>query len=270
MDPSGKTAIITGAGSGIGRATAVALAAAGANIVIADVNEEGAAETAALIDKAGGKAATVRVDVRERTDLDAMVAFAEEKFGGLDIIHNNAGVGTPRPRFPEAHVEDWERTLFIDLWAVIAGTQAAVPALQRRGGGVIINTASIAGLMGYMPDPIYGAAKHGVVGFTRSLEYLKPEANIRVNCVCPGVVDTPMVRYADRNMTPAELAQRDAFLKTLPLIAPETIAEAVMQLITDESLNGVAMAITHGRPPRIVEAPIRFNRADPAQTQNQQ
>lgn len=267
MDPKGKVAIVTGGGSGIGRATVLALAATGASVVVADVGEEGGTETVRLAETAGGKAAFVRTDVRRREDLDAMVAFAEREFGGLDILHNNAGVGTPRPRFPDASPEDWDRTLMIDLWAVIAGTQAAVPALRRRGGGVIVNTASIAGLMGYLPDPIYGAAKHGVVGLTRSLEFLAAEANIRVNCVCPGVVDTPMVRYTDRNMTEAELAQREAFLKSIPLIAPETIAEAVMQLITDDSLNGVALAVTYGRPPRIVEAPIRFGRPDPAQSQ---
>ena len=267
MDPNGKVAIVTGAGSGIGRATASALAAAGASVLVADVNETGGAETVGIIEGAGGKAAFLRVDVRERGDLDRMIAAAEDTFGGLDIIHNNAGIGTPRPRFPDAKQEDWERVITIDLWAVIAGTQAAIPAIKRRGGGVIVNTASIAGLMGYLPDPIYGAAKHGVVGFTRSLEYLKAESNIRVNCVCPGVVDTPMVRFADRNMTPEEIVAREAFLKQMPLIAPETIAETVMQLITDESLNGVAMAVTYGRPARIVEAPIRFGRQDPAQAQ---
>jgi NAD(P)-dependent dehydrogenase (short-subunit alcohol dehydrogenase family) len=196
-----------------------------------------------------------------------MIAFTEMMFGGLDILHSNAGVGTPRPRFPDSPLEGWERTLAIDLWAVIAGAQVAVPAMKRRGGGIIINTASIAGLMAYAPDPIYAAAKHGVVGFTRSMEHLKAEANIRVNCVCPGVVDTPMVRLEDRNLTTEERMQRDAFLKSIPLIAPETIAEAVLTLIRDETLNGVAMAVTYGRPARIVEAPIRFNRQDPAQQQ---
>lgn len=267
MDTKGRVALVTGGGSGIGRATSLALAQAGASIVVADINEKGGRQTVESITDAGGAGAFCRTDVRSRTDLDAAVAFAESEFGGLDILYNNAGVGTPRPRFPDASPDDWNRTLMIDLWAVIAGTQASVPALKRRGGGVIINTASIAGLMGYMPDPIYAAAKHGVVGFTRSLEYLKAEANIRVNCVCPGVVDTPMVRLDDRNLTDAERAQRDAFLKTMPLIAPETIADAVLELIRDDSLNGVAMAITHGRPPRIVEAPIRFGRPDPAQAQ---
>jgi NAD(P)-dependent dehydrogenase (short-subunit alcohol dehydrogenase family) len=267
MDPNEKVAIVTGAGSGIGRATATALAAAGASVVVADMNEEGGREAVKQIEEAGGKASFKSVDVRDRAALDAMVAFAEKTYGGLDIIHNNAGVGTPRPIFPGARTEDWERTLFIDLWAVIAGTQAAVPAMQRRGGGVVISTASVAGLMGYLPDPIYAAAKHGVVGFTRSLGYLKAESNIRVNCVCPGVVDTPMVRQVDRNLTPEEIAARDAFLKSIPLIEPATIAEAVLTLIRDESLNSVAMSVTYGRPPRIVEAPMRFGRQDPAQSQ---
>lgn len=266
MDPTGKIAIVTGGGSGIGRATSVALTQAGASVVVADMNETGAAETVRLIQKAGGTASPITVDVRNRDDLDRMVTFAGESFGGLDILYNNAGVGTPNPRYPAASPADWDRTLMIDLWAVIAGTQAAVPALKQRGGGVIINTASVAGLIAYAPDPIYAAAKHGVVGFTRSLQHLLPEANIRVNCVCPGVVDTPMVRFEDRNLTAEEKAQRDALLKTMPLMAPETIADAVLELIRDDSLNGVAMAVTYGRPPRLVDQPFRF-RTDPAQGQ---
>lgn len=266
MDPSGKVAIVTGAGSGIGRATSVALAQAGATIVVADMNETGAAETVRMIQGSGGTAAAVKVDVRNRDDLDRMVASTTDRFGGLDILYNNAGVGTPRPRYPDAAPSDWDRTLMIDLWAVIAGTQTAVPALKQRGGGVIINTASVAGLIAYAPDPIYAAAKHGVVGFTRSLQYLLPEANIRVNCICPGVVDTPMVRFDDRGLSEAEKAARDAMLKTMPLMAPETIADAVMELIRDDSLNGVAMAVTYGRPPRLVDQPFRF-RSDPAQAQ---
>jgi NAD(P)-dependent dehydrogenase (short-subunit alcohol dehydrogenase family) len=268
MELDGKVAIVTGGGSGIGRATAQVLAARSVSVVVADMSEAGGAETVSMVESSGGKAAFVRTDVRKRADLDAMVAFAEKTYGGLDIIHNNAGVGTPQPRFPDAREEDWDRTLMIDLWAVIAGTQAAVPALKRRGGGVVVNTASVAGLIAYVPDPIYAAAKHGVVGFTRSLAYLLPEANIRVNCVCPGVVNTPMVTAVSEGMTPEQLAMRDTFLKSMPMIDPETIAEAVLQLITDDSLNGVAMAVTYGRPPRLVDQPFRF-RSDPAQQQGQ-
>jgi len=265
MDPSGKVALITGAGSGIGRATALLLAENGASIVIADVNDGGGNETVEMVKAAGGEAAFVRADVTSRDDVTAMVAFVKETYGGLDIAHNNAGVGTPGPRFPDARPGDWERTLAIDLLAVVACIQAQVPVLKERGGGVIVSTASIAGLMGYMPDPIYAAAKHGVVGLTRSMEFLQAEANIRVNCVCPGVVDTPMIHQVRDNPDPKARAQAEAMLASMPLIEPRTIAETVLELIRDDSANGVAMAVTYGRPARQVEAPIRFGRSDPAQ-----
>jgi len=264
MDPSGKVALATGASSGIGRATAIALANAGAAVAIADMDGDGGLETVRLIEEVGGKAAFVQTDVTKRDDLAMMVSFAEETFGGLDILHNNAGIGTPPPRYPEAPVDLWERTIAIDLWAVIAGTQAAVPAMKRRGGGVIVNTASVAGLIAYLPDPIYAAVKHGVVGFTRSLTYLKGEANIRVNCVCPGVVNTPMIRKGMEALSGEERAQREALLNQMPLITPEEIADAVMDFVKDDSLNGEAMGVTYGRPRKLVPPAIRFQR-DPAQ-----
>jgi NAD(P)-dependent dehydrogenase (short-subunit alcohol dehydrogenase family) len=264
MDPSGKVALVTGAGSGIGRATAIALAKAGASVAIADMDGAGGRETVRLIEDGGGRAAFVQIDVTKRNDIERMVSFTEETFGGLDILHNNAGIGTPPPRYPEAPVDLWERTIAIDLWAVIAGTQAAVPAMKRRGGGVIVNTASVAGLIAYLPDPIYAAVKHGVVGFSRSLTYLKDEANIRVNCVCPGVVNTPMIRKGMEGLSGEERAQREAFLNQMPLITPEEIADAVMEFVKDDSLNGEAMGVTYGRPRKLVPPAIRFQR-DPAQ-----
>jgi NAD(P)-dependent dehydrogenase (short-subunit alcohol dehydrogenase family) len=264
MDPNSKITLITGGGSGIGRATALMLAAQGASIVIADRDEAGARETVSLIAGTGGKAASVGIDVTERDDLERMVSFAEETFGGIDIFHNNAGIGTPQPRFPAARADLWEKTLAVDLWAVIAGVQAVVPAMKRRGGGVIINTASIAGLIAHAPDPVYSAAKHGVVGLTRSLAFLHGEANIRVNCVCPGVVDTPMVRGRPDEMTEMELRAREAFVNTMPLIRPEEIAEAVLEFVHDDSLVGQAMAVTHGPRRRLIDPPLRF-RDDPSQ-----
>ncbi len=264
MDPNGKVALITGGGSGIGRATALALADEGASAVIADLNDDNGRETVHLIEDAGGKAAFVHVDVTKRDDLGRMVSFAEETFGGLDIFHNNAGIGTPQPRFPAAAPDLWEKTLFVDLWAVIAAVQAAVPAMRRRGGGVIVNTASLAGLIAHLPDPVYSAAKHGVVGLTRSLAFLKDEANIRVNCICPGVVDTPMVRGRPEEMSEAELKAREAYISTMPLIRPEEIAEAILEFVRDDSLVGQAMAITHGPRLRLIDPPLRF-RDDPSQ-----
>ncbi len=266
MDPQGKVALITGAGSGIGRATALALARSGASVVAVDIDDDGGRETVSLVEQAGGRAAFVHCDVTMREDLDQAVAFAEETFGGLDIMHNNAGVNTGTPRYPDAEPERWEKTLAIDLWGVLAGVQAAVPALKRRGGGVIINTASIAGLAPYIPDPAYAAAKHGVVGLTRSLVFLRADANIRVNCVCPGVVDTPMIRKGLEQAGPQERAIRMAVLSQMPLIKPEEVAEAVMSLVQDDVLTGEAMSLIAGRPPKLIPPPVSFER-DPAQRQ---
>jgi len=202
--------------------------------------------------------------VTSREDLEAMVAFAEETYGGLDILHNNAGVTTPPPRFPDASPDRWERTIAVDLWSAIAGTQAAVPAMRRRGGGVIVSTSSMAGIIQYQPDPIYAAAKHGVVGLTRALVFLKDEANIRVNCVCPGVVDTPMITSGMGDLTPEQRAQRQAILAQMPLIQPAEIAAAVLELVRDDSLAGEAMGIMYGRPPRLVPPALAFSR-DPSQ-----
>lgn len=264
MDPAGKVALVTGASSGIGRATALALAQAGASIVLADVDEAGGAETVSLVEAAGGKAAFVRTDVTSREDLERAVAFAEETLGGLDIAHNNAGINTPGPRYPDADGAAWEKTIAINLWAVIAGTQAEVPAMRRRGGGVIVNTASIAGVIQYVPDPIYAATKHGVVGFTRALATLNLESNIRVNCVCPGVVNTPMIRKGLEELTVEQRAQRDAMIGSMPLIEPGEIAEAVLELVRDDSLAGEAMGVIYGRPRRLIPPAIEFRR-DPSQ-----
>jgi len=263
MDPAGKVALITGGGSGIGRGTALALAESGAAVVIADIDKAGGQETTALIERSGGKAAFVHTDVTRRDDLERMVAFTEERFGGLDILHNNAGVSTGQPRFPDAPTERWEKTFAVDLWAVIAGTQVAVPAMRRRGGGVIVNTASMAGIVQHPLDPIYAATKHGVVGLTRALVFLKDEANIRVNCVCPAMVDTPMLTREMGEVTPEERAQRDAIMARIPLIEPGEVVDAVLEFIRDDSLAGEAMGIVYGRPRRLIPAAVTF-RDDPA------
>ena len=255
MEISGKTAIITGAGSGIGRATALRLAQEGARVVVADRDDAGAAATVSMITAAGGTAAAVHVDVTVHEDIDAMFAFAATTYGGFDILYNNAGIGTGQPRFPDCPEPQWMRVISVDLVAVIEGIRKAIPLLRQRGGGVIINTASMAGLFGYAADPVYAAAKHGVVGITRALAGLKDEG-IRVNCVCPGVVNTPMVTGILNSVTGSEREEIERVLSRMPMMPPEEIAQGVYELITDDDAAGYAMGIMYSQPHRIVPAPV--------------
>lgn len=256
MELTGKVAIITGAGSGIGRATALRLARDGCAIIVADQNEAGANETVSLVEAAGGKATAIRVDVTNPRDLTSMFDFAATTFGGFDILYNNAGVTTGEPRFPDCPEANWRRTVEIDLCAVIEGTRQAIPRLKARGGGVIISTASLAGLFGFQADPVYAAAKHGVVGLTRALVNLKDEMNIRVNCVCPAVVRTPMATGGIERLTGPMREEAERRLAAMPMLPPEEIAEAVYELIRDDDAAGIVMGVTLGAPRRIVDPPI--------------
>ena len=257
MDLNGKVAVITGGGSGIGRATSLRLAREGCAIVVADWNEEGAQETVRLVVDGGGRASAIRTDVTSSEDITAMLDHAEHEFGRLDILYNNAGVTTGDPRYPDSPEANWRRTVEIDLNAVIEGTRQAVLRMRKRDGGVIIQTASLAGLFGFQADPVYAAAKHGVVGLTRALVHLKDEANIRVNCVCPAVVRTPLVTNSiQRGATDAERAAIAQRVQSMPMLPPEEIAEAVYDLIRDDDATGVVMGITLGDPRRVVEPPI--------------
>lgn len=252
MEINGKVALVTGAASGIGGATALALADAGAAVVLADIDEAGAADTRGAIEQAGGRAAAVRIDVTRQDDIERMVDFAEETFGSLHILHNNAGVNTGWPRFPCADRREWNRTLAINLWAVISGTEAAVPLIQRSGGGAIINSASLAGLIAFETDPIYAATKHGVVGLTRALAFLRDEANIRVNCICPSFVDTALPRRRLEAMSPEERATWEATLNAAPMIDPSDVADLVLEIVRDDTLAGAAIAMTYGEPHRVI------------------
>lgn len=248
MEIKGKVAVITGASSGIGRATAERLAAEGASIIVADLDAEGGAETVRRIESAGAKGFFVRGDVNIESDARRMLEAAIEQFGRLDILHNNAGLATPLPGFPGAALAQWRRVLDTDLIAVVLGTWLAAPIMESRGGGVIVNTASMAGLYPHALDPIYGAAKAGVVNFTHSLAPWSAERKIRVNCVCPGIVDTPMVRKG------LEALKKAGLKSWAPshMLQPEQIADAIVTIVTDDSLSGCSLEI---RPsgPRIVE-----------------
>ncbi len=249
MDVKGKTAVITGGASGIGRATAELLARKGAAVVIADLVEAQGAETVKEIETAGGRAAFIKADVTDEDDARRMLELAVNRFGSLDILYNNAGIAVGLPGYPLAAIKRWRRVIDIDLQAVILGCHLAAPMMDPKGG-VIINTASMAGLYPYKEDPVYGAAKAGVVNFTYSLAPWAAKRNIRVNCVCPGVVDTPLVRRG------IEAAKRAGHTAGIPakILQPIQIAEAVLRLIEDDSLFGRAIEV---RPtgPRLVETP---------------
>lgn len=251
MDPEGKSALVTGAGSGIGLALSAALAERGARIAALDVDPAGLEAARGAAAEAGGEAASIEVDVSRRDELADAFAQAEDRLDGLDIVCNNAGVNTGRPRFPDAPPERWRRTLAIDLEAVVAGTQLAVEALRRRGAGVIVNTASLAAVTPFPADPIYGAAKAGVVGLTQSLAFLDQEG-IRVVCICPGVVDTPLLKRRDLS------ADEEEVLRSIPLLRAAEVAEQVVKLIEDDATHAVALGLLPGRPARVIEPPLRF------------
>jgi len=241
MDIEGKVALVTGAGYGIGRAIARRLAEEHAQVVVNDVDEPHSAETVTVIEEAGGRAAFVLADVSRGDDIGRMISFAEEAFGGLDILVNNAANEIEPPFFPYASADSWRRTLDVCLYGTMSATQQAVKPMGERGGGAIVNLSSMAGV-GFTPhdSPEYAAAKAGIMRFTATLAPLKERLNIRVNCIAPNWVATEKVRAFVPQLT-AE--QRAAWWvpEMSAMATPEDIADAVINLIGDDSIAGRAM-----------------------------
>ena len=227
----GKVAIVTGASGGIGRASALMFAASGASVVVSDLQDEKGQETVDLITAAGGTAIFQHCDVSDEAQVKQLVATAVTNFGGLDFAHNNAGVN--RPGSNEWQTADWSLSLNVNLSAVMYCMREEIAAMQERGGGAIVNTASVNGLVGNPSQPGYVASKHGVVGLSRSAALRFAKEGIRVNAVCPGVVDTPMVEAI------SSIPQyREAIEKMTPMgrmAQPEEIAGAVLWLCSDQS-----------------------------------
>jgi NAD(P)-dependent dehydrogenase (short-subunit alcohol dehydrogenase family) len=250
MDVTGTTAIVTGAGAGIGEAIALRLAREGAQVIVADDDEPAGRDTVSAIEDAGGRAEFVSVDVTQEPAVRRMVEYAEEAFGALAILVNNVG-GYDEPVFPEAEVAHWTANLDRNLRATMLGIHFGVRAMKRRGGA-IVNIASTAGLgLGQHPSPEYAAGKAAVMRLTACLAYLA-DSHIRVNCVCPYTVGTRAVhaRKAELEAAGAELPPplQAVFLD------PAEVADAVLALIQDESLAGRTIVLAGGEPPELLPA----------------
>jgi NAD(P)-dependent dehydrogenase (short-subunit alcohol dehydrogenase family) len=237
MEIEGKAAVVSGGGSGIGRATVLALVQRGADVIVADLDEAGGRQTVDMAAAGPGLAIFRHCDVTQTEDLAGAFACAVEHFGRFDIAFNNAGIGG-EDLFAD-DPGDWAKVVEIDLVAVIDATRIAVREMKRSGkGGVIINTASMGGLLPMPNSPVYAASKAGVVNFSRSLGHLAAEANIRVNAICPSFVDTPLVRRGGEERM-EEMSQMVG-----GILQPEDIAAGVIDLIEDDSRFGSVMRVT--------------------------
>lgn len=235
----GKVALVTGAASGIGRATALAFARAGAKVLVADVQpkqgEAAAREIADDARTAGGDALFVRADVSKADEIQAMVARAVEAFGGLDYAFNNAGIEGALAPTSDYPTDAWNQVIAVNLTGVFLCMKHEIPAMRARGGGAIVNNASILGLVGFAKAPAYTAAKHGVLGLTKATALELATEKIRVNAVCPGFIETPMVmqRGVRAGSDAAAYEQIAALHPMHRLGKSEEIASAVLFLCSD-------------------------------------
>lgn len=241
---TGKSAIITGGGSGIGRAAATVFAREGARLIIADVAEQGGRETVEMIHAKGGEAQFIRCDVAKAADVEALIASAVKAYGRLDCAFNNAGIGGKQRKTADYDEEEWDRIMAVNLKGVWLCMRAEIRQfLAQASPGAIVNTASAAGLIASHSMPAYTAAKHGVVGLTKcaAIEYAR--TGIRINDVCPGIIDTPLV--ADMIAQIPTLAGRLDGLEPVGRKGrPEEIAEAVAWLCSDRASFVTAASIS--------------------------
>jgi NAD(P)-dependent dehydrogenase (short-subunit alcohol dehydrogenase family) len=231
----GKVAIVTGAGSGIGRASARRLAGEGASVVVADINADTAAETVALIDKDGGRAAPQWVDVSDEAAISAMVEAAVSTFGGLQLLHNNAAdvnIILQDLDLTTMTIEVWDRTLAVNLRGPMLGIKHALPHMLAAGGGAIVTTSSLAGQMGDLSRVAYGVSKAGIDSLTRHVATLYGKRGVRCNAVAPGVVQTPSLTA---NVPPEEIAVYESHHVTPDMGKPEDIAAVVAFLLSDDA-----------------------------------
>lgn len=240
-----KVAIVTGGSFGIGRATALAFAKKGAKVVIVDWAEDN--ETLNLIKDAGGEAIFVKCDVSKASDVKAMVEKAISAFGRLDYAFNNAGIEGVTAPVQDCSEENWDKTIGVNLKGIWLCMKYEIPEILKQGKGVIVNCASIAGLVGYSGLPAYAASKHGVIGLTKTSALECAKLGIRVNAVCPGAIKTPMIdRLTGKKK---EVEQQFAAMEPIGRLGqPEEVANAVTWMCSDEAsfITGHAMAVDGG------------------------
>ena len=241
---AGKVALITGAGSGIGRAAALLFAREGARIVASDIVPRGGHETVKLIKEAEGQAVFVEADVSKWPDVQKMVEAALATYGQLDILFNNAGVMGKYILTADTPEQVWDDIIATNLKGVFLGSKCAIPVMLRQGGGVIVNTASTAGMIGLPGLPAYCASKAAVIQLTRTMALEYADKNIRINCICPGGIMTPMSAGFDSN-NPPPFRQSQAMRR---FGQPEEVAKVALYLASDDSsfVTGTSAVVDGG------------------------
>jgi NAD(P)-dependent dehydrogenase (short-subunit alcohol dehydrogenase family) len=229
---SEKVAIVTGGGSGIGRQIAHRFAEAGARVIVSDIDEDGGHQTVEAIGASGGHAAFFRADTGKPQDQQALVAEAVKRFGALHLAVNNAGIGGPSAPVGEYPIDGWDRVIAVNLSGVFYGMRHQIPAIKQAGGGAIVNMASILGQVGFRNAAAYVAAKHGVVGLTKSAALEHAPDKIRINAVGPGFIRTPLI---EKHLDAAALRALEGVHPLGRIGEPDEVAELTLWLCSDKA-----------------------------------